>query len=100
MASDGMLSPHQEGVVYEVRALSNRWLEPMKGEVLSRHSSAKAAMDALAREPQAAADGTGRTSHGNYVAKAVVRLDAQANESVVLPPPIDGGGRIAWPYSN
>jgi hypothetical protein len=33
------------------------------------------------------------------VAKAVVRIDAQANESVVLPPPIDGGGKIAWPYN-
>jgi len=95
-----MLSPHEEGVVYEVRALSNRWLEPMKGEVLSRHSSAKAAMAAFEREAQAATDGTGRTSRGNFVAKAVVRVDAQANESVVLPPPIDGGGRVAWPYNN
>ncbi|MEA2500693.1 MAG: hypothetical protein QOD01_804 [Actinomycetota bacterium] len=87
----------ERGVVYEVRALTNRWLEPQVGPVISSHSSAQAAWEAFKKEPQAGADGSGRTSGGNYVAKAVVRVDAQGGESMVLPPPA-GGGLIAWPY--
>ena len=87
------------GVVYEVRALTDRWVAPMKGDVISSHSSAHAAMDAFGREPEGATDGTGRTTHGNFVAKAVVRVDAQGHESMLLPPPV-GRGNIAWPYSN
>jgi len=91
-------SPEQ-GVVYEVRALTNRWVEPKAGPVISSHSSARAAWDAFEREPKEATDGTGRTTQGNYVAKAVVRVDAQGNESMILAPPA-GGGLLAWPYSN
>jgi hypothetical protein len=87
----------ERGVVYEVRALTNRWVEPQAGPVISTHSSARAAWDAFKSEPQRATDGTGRTSQGNYVAKAVVRVDADGGESMVLPPPA-GGGLLAWPY--
>ena len=99
MADDRGKSPKQEGAVYEVRALTNRWLEPMKGDVISSHTSAVAAMDAFGRQAQASTDGTGRTSRGNFVAKAVVRVDAQGTESVVLAPPM-GTGTLAWPYEN
>jgi len=92
-------SAHQDGAVYEVRALTNRWVEPLAGTVVSTHSSPEAAMDAFQKESQFADDGTGRTTWGNYVAKAVVRVDAQGGESVVLAPPL-GGGTLAWPYSN
>ncbi len=87
-----------QGVVYEVRALTNRWLEPKAGPVISSHTSAGAAWDAFKREPQEASDGSGRTTKGNYVAKAVVRVDEEGNESMVLAPPA-GGGLLAWPYS-
>jgi len=86
------------GVVYEVRALTNRWLEPKAGPVISSHSSAGAAWEAFKREPQEASDGSGRTAQGNYVAKAVVRVDEEGNESMVLAPPA-GGGLLAWPYT-
>ncbi len=86
------------GVVYEVRALTNRWLEPKAGPVISSHSSAGAAWEAFKREPQEGSDGSGRTTKGNYVAKAVVRVDEEGNESMVLAPPA-GGGLLAWPYS-
>jgi len=86
-------------VVYEVRALTNRWLDPKAGTVISSHSSASAAWDAFKNEPQEASDGTGRTSRGNFVPKAVVRVDAQGAESMILAPPA-GGGLLAWPYNN
>ncbi len=84
-----------DGAVYEVRALTNRWIEPMVGTVISTHSSAKAAMDAFQRPP---ASSEGGRSTGGYVAKAVVRVDPDGSESVVLPPPA-GGGLQSWPYS-
>lgn len=90
----------QGSFVYEVRALTNRWTEPQAGTVISRHSSAQAAQAAFEREPQSAADGTGRSTYGNYVAKAVVRVDDQGCESMMLAPPIAGSGLLAWPYSN
>ena len=99
MADNAKKSSQQEGAVYEVRALTNRWLEPMKGDVISTHTSAVAAMDAFGHEAQASTDGTGRSSRGNYVAKAVVRVDARGTESVVLAPPV-GTGSLAWPYEN
>jgi hypothetical protein len=88
----------ERGVVYEVRALTNRWEEPQSGPVVSSHSTAKAAWEAFTREPQAGADGSGRTAGGNYVAKAVVRVGADGAESMVLPPPA-GGGLLSWPYN-
>ena len=87
----------ERGVVYEVRALTNRWVEPQAGPVISTHASARAAWDDFQKEPQSGSDGSGRTSTGNYVAKAVVRVDSQGGESMVLPPPA-GGGLLAWPY--
>jgi len=88
----------EDGAVYEVRALTNRWIEPTVGPVLSSHSSAAAAMSAFKQENKEADDGTGRTTRGNFVAKAVVRVDAQGGESMVLPEPA-GGGLLAWPYN-
>jgi hypothetical protein len=88
----------EQGVVYEVRALTNRWVEPQAGPVVSSHSTARAAWEAFKNEPQAGSDGSGRTSTGNYVAKAVVRVDAHGGETMVLPPPA-GGGLLAWPYN-
>lgn len=87
-----------KGVVYEVRALTNRWLEPKAGPVISSHSSASAAWDAYKREPKEATDGTGRTTKGNFVPKAVVRVDTDGTESMILAPPA-GGGLLAWPYN-
>jgi hypothetical protein len=92
-------STTRQGMVYEVRALTNRWLSPMGSEVISSHTSAKAAMDAFAREPQEAKDGSGRTTHGSYVAKVVVCVDAQGKESVLLPEP-HGEGLLTWPYTD
>ena len=91
-------SDSEQGVVYEVRALTNRWLEPQAGPVISSHRSARSAWDAFKKEPQSGSDGSGRTSNGNYVAKAVVRVDAQGGETMILPPPA-GGGLLAWPYT-
>ena len=94
----GQTAPESErGVVYEVRALTNRWVEPQKGPVISSHASAKAAWAAFNNEPQRASDGSGRTSTGDYVAKAVVRVDSKGGESMVLPPPA-GGGLLSGPY--
>ena len=93
-------SAGQGSFVYEVRSLPNRWTEPQAGPVISTHSSARAAQDAFEREPQSAADGTGRSTYGSYVAKAIVRVDADGRESMMLAPPIAGSGLVAWPYSN
>ncbi|HTJ75370.1 MAG TPA: hypothetical protein VL337_08390 [Acidimicrobiales bacterium] len=98
MANSESAPESERAVVYEVRALTNRWVEPQKGDVISTHASAKAAWAAFKNEPQSAADGSGRTSTGNYVAKAVVRVDADGSESMVLPPPA-GGGLLSWPYN-
>ncbi|MFN2505104.1 MAG: hypothetical protein ABR540_12920 [Acidimicrobiales bacterium] len=54
----------EEGVVYEVRTLPDRWEEPIGDEVLSTHSSAEAALDAKTDELQLADDGTGRSTQG------------------------------------
>lgn len=94
-----MDSTANKSVVYELRALTNRWIEPSAGPVISTHSSAKAAWDAFTREPKGADDGTGRTAHGNFVAKAVVRVDPDGTESMILPPPA-GSGILNWPYAN
>src|SRR5687767_12295506 len=97
MANAQRETDSDKGAVYEVRALTNRWLEPQAGPVISTHRSAKSAWNAFTKEPQSGSDGSGRTSGGNYVAKAVVRVDADGSESMVLPPP-QGGGLRAWPY--
>lgn len=75
----------QQGVVYELRTLTNRWVEPMGREVLSTHSSAQAANDAYEREAQAAKDGTGRSTYGSYVPNIVVRVNGDGTESVAVP---------------
>ncbi|MGI9023556.1 MAG: hypothetical protein ACR2HV_10080 [Acidimicrobiales bacterium] len=99
MANAQNARAQHDGAVYEVRALTNRWVQPTVGTVISSHSSAAAAWAAFRKEPQEATDGTGRTTSGNFVAKAVVRVDAQGKESMVVPPPA-GGGILAWPYEN
>ncbi len=95
MDVDEQQSP-KRAVVYEVRALTNRWTDPKAGPVISSHSSARSAWEAFKREPQAGTDG-GRSSSGNYVPKAVVRVGEDGEESMVLPPPA-GGGLLTWPY--
>lgn len=75
----------QQGVVYELRTLTDRWVEPMGREVLSTHSSAQAANDAYERQSQAAKDGTGRTTWGSYVPNIVVRVNGDGTESVAVP---------------
>lgn len=87
------------GAVYELRALTNRWVEPSSGPVISSHTSARAAWAAFKDQPREASDGTGQTTWGNFVAKAVVRVDADGTESMVLPPPA-GEGILNWPYTN
>lgn len=84
--------------MYEVRALTNRWLEPLGSQVISSHGSAEAALAALDDQPPIAGDGTRRTTHGEYVAKVAVRVNADGTESSVLPPP-HGEGLRPWPYS-
>jgi hypothetical protein len=88
-----------KGVVYELRALTNRWIEPSAGPVISTHSTARAAWAAFENAPKDASDGTGRTTYGNFVAKAVVRVDPDGSESMILPPPA-GTGILNWPYDN
>lgn len=88
-----------KGAVYELRALTNRWVEPSAGPVISSHTTAKAAWAAFEAQPREAADGTGQTTWGNFVAKAVVRVDADGSESMILPPPA-GEGILNWPYDN
>ena len=88
----------QRGVVYELRALTNRWLDPMAGTVISSHNSAKEAIEAFNRQPRSASDGSGQSSHGNYVAKTVIRVDPDGTETVQLPPP-HGEGLQTWPYT-
>ncbi len=94
-----MDSTANKSIVYEVRALTNRWIEPSAGPVISSHSTPKAAWDAYNRESKEASDGTGRTTYGNFVAKAVVRVDTDGKESMILPPPA-GEGILNWPYAN
>lgn len=86
----------QEGLVYEVREVTDRWAEPTSGTVISRHSSAQEALDALHDEPQYSSDGTGRSAQGNYVSKVCVRIDAEGNESMLLEPP-RSDGLLTWP---
>lgn len=88
-----------KGVVYELRALSNRWVEPTTGSVISSHGTAKAAWAAFEGQPREASDGTGQTTWGNFVAKAVIRVGTDGTETMVLPPPA-GSGILNWPYSN
>lgn len=88
----------EQGVVYEVRALTNRWIEPTVGRVISSHTSAHAAWAAFKKEPQTGSNGSGRSTSSNFEAKAVVRVAADGSESMVLPPPA-GGGLLKWPYT-
>lgn len=83
------------GLVYEVRALSDRWADPLAGATISRHGSAEAALAARERQPRAATDGSGRTGRGDYVATVVVEIDGQGNERVTLPVPTGGHGLLA-----
>ncbi len=94
-----MDTTNSKSVVYEVRALTNRWIHPSAGPVISSHSTPKAAWDAFNKGPKEATDGTGRSTYGNFVAKAVVRVGADGSESMILPPPA-GEGILNWPYAN
>jgi hypothetical protein len=88
------------GVVYQVRTLPNRWVEPMGSEVISTHDSAQAALAAYEAQRQTADDGTGRSTYGSFVPSIVVRVDGDGGESVTVRRPLaaprtesSGGGR-------
>ena len=93
-------SEEQDGVVYEVRTLPDRWAEPMGHDVISVHTTADAALDAYESMPQRADDGTGRSTYGSFVPSVVVRVNGDGTESVTVRRPIgapridpSGGGR-------
>jgi hypothetical protein len=75
----------RKGVVFELRTLPNRWVEPMGREVLSSHNSAHAAQAAYERRDRSADNGTGRSTSGNYVPNIVVRVNGDGTESVAVP---------------
>ena len=90
----------QAGVVYEVRTLPDRWVEPMGHDVISVHRTADAALDAYESLPQRADDGTGRSTYGSFVPSVVVRVNGDGTESVTVRRPMaaprtnpSGGGR-------
>lgn len=71
------------GVQYQVRRLTDRWVHPLGTEVVSTHGTRDAALSAYDREPQAADDGTGRSTMGSFVPSVVVRIHADGREEAV-----------------
>lgn len=86
-----MSTNQPQGAVYQLRKLTDRWVQPLGGEVISTHDSERAALAAYDREPNAAVDGTGRSTAGSFVPNVVVRVDADGSESVAVRR--TGGGR-------
>lgn len=86
-----MATNEQQGTVYQLRRLTDRWVQPLGGEVISTHDSEQSALAAYDREPRLASDGTGRSSAGSFVPNVVVRVDADGTESVTVRR--TGGGR-------
>ena len=90
-----MATTEPHGVTYELRRLTDRWLQPMGGEVISTHPSQGAALAAYDREPQSG-DGGGRSSNGSFVPNIVVRVDADGTETVAMMRP-DVGADMSRP---
>ena len=86
-----MSTNEQQGTVYQVRKLTERWVRPMGDEVISTHDSEQSALAAYDRGPQAAGDGTGRSTAGAYLPMVVIRVDSDGSESVAVRR--TGGGR-------
>lgn len=80
-------SEQQDGVRYELRSLTDRWIQPMGSLVLSTHPTADAALAAQQREPQESTTGGGRSTLGTFVPNIVVRVDVDGSESPTLPKP-------------
>jgi len=81
----------QGNAVYELRKLTDRWVQPLGEEVVSTHHSEEAALAAYDDQPKIAVDGTGRSGAGSFVPLVVVRVAADGRESV--PVRRTGGGR-------
>ena len=79
--------------VYELRKLTDRWLQPLGDEVISTHDSERAALEAYDRQPRKGSDGSGRSSSGSFVPTVVVRVDPDGTESVAIR---RTGGRSGW----
>lgn len=73
----------EQGSVYQLRRLTDRWIQPLGGEVISTHDTRDAALQAYDREPQSANDGTGRSTKGSFVPNVVVRIDPDGTEEAV-----------------
>ena len=81
-------SEQQDGVRYELRSLTDRWMQPMGSLVLSTHGTADAALAAQQREPQQSTTGGGRSTRGTFVPNIVVRVDIDGSESPTVPKPV------------
>jgi len=84
-----------DGVTYQLRRLTDRWVHPMGGEVISTHPSQGAALAAYDREPQSGGDGSGRSTFGSFVPSVVIRVDADGTESVAM---MRRTGGAPWTY--
>jgi len=81
--------PGQQGDArYELRSLTDRWVQPMGSAVLSTHASADAAFAAQKREPQQSTTGGGRSTRGTFVPSIIVRVDGDGRESPTVPKPV------------
>lgn len=81
-------SEQQDGVRYELRSLTDRWMQPMGSVVLSTHGTADDALAAQQREPQQSTTGGGRSTRGTFVPNIVVRIDIDGSESPTVPKPV------------
>lgn len=78
-----MSETQHTGVVFELRRLTDRWLQPLGSEVISTHPSQGAALAAYDREAQGEGAG-GRSTAGAFVPNIVVRVDPDGTESVAM----------------
>lgn len=81
-------SEQPDGVRYELRSLTDRWMQPMGSVVLSTHRTAEDALAAQKREPQQSTTGGGRSTRGSFVPNIVVRVDVDGSESPTVPKPV------------
>lgn len=78
-----MSKSEEQGSVYQLRRLTDRWVQPLGGEVISSHDTREAALHAYDREPQTADDGSGRSTSGSFVPNVVVRVNPDGREEAV-----------------
>lgn len=81
-------SEQHDGIRYELRSLTDRWMQPMGSIVLSTHGTEEAALAAQRREPQQSTTGGGRSTRGTFVPNIVVRVDIDGSESPTVPRPV------------